>query len=277
MAFADIGDVRLFYTDEGSGEPALLFVHGYSCDSHDWSWQLPHFAGRHRVIAVDLRGHGRSSAPEDGYSGQQLADDLARLLESLEVGPIVAFGHSMGGVVVSALAVEHPALVAGLVCVDPAYLLPDETATTLEPLIEMINASDPVPLVQQILGGFDAPAWDPGLRTWQLRRVAGVPPHVLRQALEIQVKGLSLLSNGRPYLARRDCPVLTFYADPARVDVERAVFADSRSHAIGWEGAGHWLHQERPVEFNAIVDRWLASVDLAPRAGSSPASPTPVG
>ena len=42
MAFADLGDVQLFYTDEGTGDPPMLFVHGYTGDSHDWSWQLPH-------------------------------------------------------------------------------------------------------------------------------------------------------------------------------------------------------------------------------------------
>lgn len=268
MTFADVGDVRLFFTDEGSGDPTLLFVHGYSCDSHDWSWQLPHFAKLHRVIAVDLRGHGRSSAPEDGYSATQMAVDLAGLLEFLGVRRVIAFGHSMGGVVVSALAVERPELVAGLVCVDPAYLLPDETETALEPLIVALNSSDPVPAVQQLIGSFDAPAWDPALRTWQVRRVAGVPSHVLRQALEIQVKGLSLVSNSRPYLARRSCPVLTFYADPARVAIETAVFGDQRSRAVGWEGAGHWLHQERPIEFNALVDRWLTATGLVPSESS---------
>src|SRR5438067_938177 len=108
MAFADLADVRLFFTDDGSQDPPLLFVHGYSCDSHDWSWQLPHFAVRHRVIAVDLRGHGRSSAPEEGYEALTLVNDLAQLVEQLGCGPVVAIGHSLGGAIVSALAIEHP-------------------------------------------------------------------------------------------------------------------------------------------------------------------------
>ena len=66
MAFAELGDVRLFFTDDGEGGPPMLFVHGYTCDSHDWSWQLAHFGATHRVIAVDLRGHGRSSVPDGG-------------------------------------------------------------------------------------------------------------------------------------------------------------------------------------------------------------------
>jgi pimeloyl-ACP methyl ester carboxylesterase len=260
MAFADIGDVRLFYTDEGSGNPPILFVHGYTCDSHDWSWQLPHFVQRHRVIAADLRGHGRSSAPAQGYSATDFAQDLAGLLEKLETGPVVALGHSLGGVVVSALAVERPDLVAGLVCVDPGYLIPDETGANADAYIAGMAAGDPVPLVQQLLTGFDSPAREPALRTWQMRRAAGVPPHVLRQALESIVKGLALVSNSAPYLKRRDCPVLSFYADPARVLVETPLFNDARSRSIGWEGAGHWLHQERPSEFNALVASWISSL-----------------
>ncbi len=262
MAFADLGEVQMFFTDEGAGDPPLLFVHGYSCDSHDWSWQLPHFTQAHRVLAVDLRGHGRSSAPPDGYAAEQLASDVAALLESLDVPPVVAVGHSLGGAVVSALAVEYPALVAALVCVDPAYLLPDETGSGAAPMIAALNEMDPVPLVQQLFGSFASPAQDPGLRTWQLRRVAGVPAHVLRQAFEASVTGLTLVSNSGPYLARRVCPVLTFYADPSRVAVEEAVFTDERSRAIGWEGANHWLHQERPAEFNALVDTWIGSLEL---------------
>jgi pimeloyl-ACP methyl ester carboxylesterase len=193
VPFADLGEVQLFYTDEGGGEPPLLFVHGYTCDSHDWSWQLPTFTRDHRVIAVDLRGHGRSSAPAEGYSAEQLASDVAALLDLLGLSGVIALGHSLGGAVVSALAVEYPALVAGLVCVDPGYLLPDETGTNAEPMIAALNEMDPVPIVQQLFAGFESPAWAPALRTWQLRRVAGVPAHVLRQALECSVKGLALL------------------------------------------------------------------------------------
>src|SRR5438270_11163706 len=105
MPFADLSEVRLFYTDDAAGDPPVLFVHGYSCDSHDWTWQLPYFTERHRVVAVDIRGHGRSSAPAAGYTPTRFAADIAELLEQLGTGPVVAIGHSLGGVIVSALAV----------------------------------------------------------------------------------------------------------------------------------------------------------------------------
>lgn len=123
-----------------------------------------------------------------------------------------------------------------------------------------LAATDPVPLIQQLLRRFDSPRLAPALRTWQLRRAAGVPPHVLRETYESQIKGLTLLSHGGPYLARRSCPVLSVYADPARIAVETPLFHDERSRAIAWQGAGHWLHQERPDEFNALVAGWLADL-----------------
>jgi pimeloyl-ACP methyl ester carboxylesterase len=263
VPFADLGEVQLFFTDDGGGDPPVLLVHGYTCDSHDWSWQIPHFVEKHRVIAVDLRGHGRSSAPPQGYTAERFAADLAALLKSLGVPPVVAMGHSLGGPVVSALAVEHPDLVAGLVCVDPGYLLPDETGAMADTILPALNESDdPALIVQQMFQAFEAPAWDPMRRTWQIRRVAGVPPHVLQQTLGEVLKGMALFSVSEPYLKRRSCPVLSFYADPARVAIETAVFADDRSRAIGWEGSGHWLHQERPAEFNALVEGWIASLEL---------------
>jgi pimeloyl-ACP methyl ester carboxylesterase len=95
--------------------------------------------------------------------------------------------------------------------------------------------------------------------------------HVLRAALAAQVTGMALRSHSEPYLRRRACPVLSFYADPSRAATETAVFTDPRSRVVTWEGAGHWLHQERPAEFNALVSAWLGSVAQAP--GSESAAP----
>jgi pimeloyl-ACP methyl ester carboxylesterase len=84
---------------------------------------------------------------------------------------------------------------------------------------------------------------------------------VLRQTLVAQVSGMVQRSESDPYLRRRQCPVLSFYADPLRAPVEAALLADDPlSRVVSWEGAGHWLHQERPAEFNALVGAWLESI-----------------
>jgi pimeloyl-ACP methyl ester carboxylesterase len=260
MPHADLGDVSLFFTDEGSGDPPMLFVHGFSCDSHDWIWQLAHCERARRVIAVDLRGHGRSTAPDDGYTARQFAADLAALLEQLGTGPVVAVGHSMGGAVVTVLAVEHPESVAAVVTIDPAYLTPDDLRDTVAGL-KAYAAQEPVAGAKAMLGGLYSPASPPALRTWHLRRVEGVPPHVLDQSLAgMDNPAITFVSDSVPYLRRRACPVLAVWADGDRSAVEAELFQDPRSKAIAFPGSGHWLHQERPAEFNAVVDAWLASL-----------------
>jgi pimeloyl-ACP methyl ester carboxylesterase len=265
MAFADVGDVRLFFTDDGAGSgPPILFVHGYACDSQDWNWQIPHFVSNHRVIALDLRGHGWSNAPKSGYDPITFAADIAGLLQQLRCPPVVAVGHSLGGLVVSALAVEHPETVSGLVAVDPAYLVADSTIEAVEGLLTGLEDGDPVPTVQALLGASDVPAAPPFLRSWHLRRAAGVPKHVLVQTLRLMAAGSeasSARAAGERYLAQRRCPVLSVYAEPSRVAIETALFADPLSRAVSWEVTGHWLHQERPEAFNALVERWLESLN----------------
>jgi pimeloyl-ACP methyl ester carboxylesterase len=260
VAFAALGDVTLFYTEDGAGDPPLLFVHGYSCDGHDWSWQLPHFVARHRVITVDNRGHGRSSVPDAGYDHLDFANDLANLLDRLGCRPVVAIGHSLGGVIVSTLAVERPDLVQSMVSIDPGYLISDELSAGLTPMIEALESSDPVPVAQAVLSGTYTAGSSPALRTWHMRRIAGTPVHVLRQTLKNLMQGMALESVSAPYLARRPCPVLALYADPARAAVEADLLTDSRSWVVTFEGSGHWLHQERPAEVNQIIDTWLASL-----------------
>jgi pimeloyl-ACP methyl ester carboxylesterase len=263
MAFAEVGDVRLFFTDDGAGDPPMIFVHGFSCDSHDWSWQIPHFVANHQVIAPDLRGHGRSSVPDKDFDPLTFAADMAGLIDHLGCGPVVAVGHSLGGAIVSALAVEHPDKVRAVISVDPGYLVPDEARPVLDGIIGALHAGDPVATAQGFLAATYTPASPAHLRTWHLRRIAGVPDHVLQQTLAGLFSGpeaLGFHGSAESYLRRRRCPVLAFYTDPARAEVERLLFTDAASKAVAWEGSGHWLHQERPDEFNHLVDSWLASL-----------------
>jgi pimeloyl-ACP methyl ester carboxylesterase len=264
MPFAEVDNVRIFFTDEGKGQP-ILFVHGFSCDLYDWNWQLSHFAGSYRAIAVDLRGHGRSSAPEVGYEPQRFAQDLALLIDQLDFGPVIAVGHSLGGLVVSALAVEYPRKVTALVGVDPGYLLAEQKRELVSPIMRP-EPGQTMAFTQALLSSLNGPASPEHLCAWRLRRATGVPEHVLRQTVMnsyLVPAPLGLASAASTaYLQRRQCPILAFYSDPARAPIEQSLFNDHRSKTVSWEGSGHWLHQERPIEFNTIVRDWLATLRL---------------
>jgi len=97
----------IFYKDWGKGQP-IVFSHGWPLNSDAWDDQLVFFASRgYRAIAHDRRGHGRSSQPWDGHDMNTYADDLARLLERLELRDVLLVGHSTGGGEVTRYLVRH--------------------------------------------------------------------------------------------------------------------------------------------------------------------------
>jgi len=104
---------------------AFILVHGLSSNARLWDVVAARLAGaRHTAIAVDLRSHGESDAPEDGYDTGTAAEDVARVAESLGIKDAVVAGQSWGGNVVVRLAAKHPDLVAALALVDGGWFSP---------------------------------------------------------------------------------------------------------------------------------------------------------
>jgi pimeloyl-ACP methyl ester esterase len=95
--------VTLHYDRAGSG-PAVLLIHGWTCNRAFWSRQVQALRDRHTVVTVDLRGHGESSRPRTGYTIGGMADDLAHLVRALGASSIAVVGWSMGGMVAQELA-----------------------------------------------------------------------------------------------------------------------------------------------------------------------------
>jgi pimeloyl-ACP methyl ester carboxylesterase len=266
MPTIDVGGAELFFTDSGVAPgqdgPPLLLVHGWTCDSHDWAFQLDEFSAGHRVLAVDLRGHGRSSVPATDYTVPRHAADLARLLELLGLDPVIAIGHSLGGSVAAVLAVEHPERVRAMVAIEPAYGQDKAALEWLRDAAEKFGDEAGNQLAAQLLGSTEphTPGW---LKTWHGRRALGMPPALLRQTFwdlyfcDPQISGQP---QSDAYLARRRSPTLAFHRLPTMAAWEQSVLSHPLSHVICWEGAGHWLHQERAPEFNALVLAWVAEV-----------------
>jgi pimeloyl-ACP methyl ester carboxylesterase len=117
VPYVSCNGVQMYYQEAGSGSP-LLLVHGWPASSYYWSSVIPRFAARHRVLAVDLKGFGRSDKPDNaGYRIVDLADDLAHFLTALGIDSADVVGHSMGGMVSYALALRHPERVRRLTAV----------------------------------------------------------------------------------------------------------------------------------------------------------------
>ena len=108
-----VNDISLAFDRRGTGAP-LLLVHGFPLDHTTWEPLLPHLEEDFDMIMPDLRGFGQSDAPEGAYTVEQMAADLAALLDSLKIKKTYVAGHSMGGYVTLAFARAYPERVLGL-------------------------------------------------------------------------------------------------------------------------------------------------------------------
>ncbi len=114
MPIVDTGRWKLNYVEEGSGTP-LLLIHGLAGDHTAWLPQIAEFKSRHRVIAIDNPGGGKSSAVSEPTSMQEMAEDVLRLLDALGVESAHVVGRSMGGAIAQRMALTAPERVRSLV------------------------------------------------------------------------------------------------------------------------------------------------------------------
>ena len=249
--------VALCYEEAGEGEPPVLLVHGWCCDHTYLAPQFEHFAQRgHRVVAVDLRGHGESDKPHQSYSMQDFADDLALMCRRLELAKPVVVGHSMGGIVAFDLAARYPDLPSAVVMLDVAVVLPSAARAAIPSLLKELRGPD----YRDVLRGYASrslfiPTDDEGRKERILRSMSSAPQHVVVSALEG-------LRDYDPTEAAGGLAVPGVYiaADELQPRSDMARFHEMFSNILYGKtvGSGHFCQLEVPGQVNAMVDRFLA-------------------
>jgi pimeloyl-ACP methyl ester carboxylesterase len=245
--------ITLAYEDRGAGKPAFVFVHGWTCNRSFFAPQVAHFARQHRVVSIDLRGHGESDKPQGPYTRAQDADDIAYVIEHLGLGPVVAVGHSMGGTIVLQLAVAHPACVAAIVMVDPApFVFAPEQRAGVEAMVAAIEAGDQEPRHQFIANHLFLPTSDRKLVEEVLAVMLATPSHVAASAM----RG-DLAFDGPTVAAQCTVPALHLAATPPFNPPQR--MAEWLPGLVnGWTvGAGHFNQLEAPDQVNAMIEGFL--------------------
>ena len=96
------------YAEAGEGDDVVLCLHGWPQHWYEWRHLMPALAGRHRVLALDLRGYGWSDAPPDGYEKENMADDVLAVLDELGIERVKLVGHDWGGWIGFLLALRAP-------------------------------------------------------------------------------------------------------------------------------------------------------------------------
>ncbi|MBD8530565.1 MULTISPECIES: 3-oxoadipate enol-lactonase [unclassified Massilia] len=132
----------------------VVLSHALGCDLTMWDSLANQLAADCRVIAYDHRGHGSSDAPDALYTMADLADDAARLLRELDIGPVVWVGLSMGGMVGQELALRHPSLVRALVLANTTGGYPEAAQAVWEQRIATVRADGIEAIADAVMGRY---------------------------------------------------------------------------------------------------------------------------
>jgi pimeloyl-ACP methyl ester carboxylesterase len=258
--FAPVKGTRLYYEVKGKG-PALVLIHGGQMDSRMWDDQFAVLARRFTVLRYDVPGYGGSYQPDQLYND---ADDLAALLDYLEVSSAHVVGLSLGGRIAVDFALAHPKCVRSLTLAGPGlagYEAPDAEKVELRmwELIKTARDVGPDKVTEQWLKDpFMAPAMEQPRLVARLKRLSrenahcwlrnpllqrSPPPLAAKRLGEIKAPTLLVLGD-------RDVPQIK-----ATIDALEKGIRGSKKVVI--KGAGHMVNMEKPREFNDVLRDFL--------------------
>ncbi len=274
---------RIHFLDWGGGangagersDPGILLIHGLSNTAWSWAPVARRLPAVRRVVAMDLRGHGLSDAPTEGYDGGTLAADAEAVAEGsglLENGSIVLAGHGFGAIVAAWSAVALGTRCAGLVLVDGGWESL-EAASGME-VDEFLRGLDEPPEVMRSIGAFlaDRRAFDPAswdadqeraaratvVETHAGRVVPSSRPHAIEACVRAMFK-----YRPETTLPAISAPIVALIAgddeSPARgralaaVSEARVAAGRDRIAASSFGHAGHNLMRYRPDEVCAAI------------------------
>ena len=273
MPFIETRDAtNLYYSDWGQGKP-VLFAHAWALNSDMWAYQMPDLlnAGL-RCIAYDRRGHGRSDRPGHGYDYDTFADDLAGVLERLDLRDVTLVGHSVGAGEVVRYVTRHGAeRVDRAVLLAPPLPLMRKTADNPDGVEEGLLAASAEALRK------DVPQWcadnappffgrtpvSPGLVDWVVRQIIDTPLKVL---LDTMVAFGT--TDFRAELRSFNVPTLIIHGDldasaPIEITGRKTAALIPNCHLTVYEGAGHGLYASEHDRLNSEVLAFIEGRSLA--------------
>jgi pimeloyl-ACP methyl ester carboxylesterase len=258
--------VGLAYEAAGEGAPPILLVHGWLGDHSDFAPQFEYFRRAHRVVAVDLRGHGQSDKPHQDYTMAGFADDLAWLCGRLGVERPVVVGHSMGGVIALELARRRPGLPMALVAVDSPIVMPRQLVEQLRPACRQLWGPDYREAARRFTEDMFLPTDDPERRARIVARVLAQPQQVMASACEQTFAAPSAAADTARSIA---VPVLTICSAEGHMpDLGRLRELCPQLVVGQTVGAGHYHQLEVPEQMNAMIERFV-TVCVRPPAGGA--------
>jgi len=250
-------NVVISYDVRGKGEPALVFVHGWCCDRRYWTYQVPYFARRYRVVTIDLAGHGLSGIGRRNWTIETFGGDVDAVVEKLKIERAILIGHSMGGSVIIEAARRMPDRVVGLVGVDTLHNV--ETKYPRKQIREFIDGfqEDFKGNTQEFVRDMFPAGSDPNIVERIVEDMSSAPPWVAINSLRGYFR-----YNVTEALKQVKVPLYCINTDLLETNVEA-----NRRHAVSFDvkimpKMGHFIMIEDPDTFNRLLDEVIGELNI---------------
>jgi pimeloyl-ACP methyl ester carboxylesterase len=251
---ASADGIRIQYTVTGTGVPAIVLIHGWSCDQTFWKDQVAEFSKDHQVVTIDLPGHGESGSGRRQWTLAAFGDDVKRVVEHLGLDHVVLVGHSMGGPIALEAAAGMPERVMMVVGVDTLHDVEEkQDPKEWKALLDKLEA-DFAGTCREFVGSMFPRDAAPGI-------VKGVQDSACDGSPEV---GKAVMAGFESYdsaaaMARVSAPVRCIQGSMFATNI-----AGNRKHAHDFDavvvpGTGHFPQLEKPAEFNRLLRQVLGS------------------
>ena len=266
MPIITTNGIDLYYEIHGHGEP-LVLIAGLGYDGWMWHKMIPGLAEQFQVISIDNRGSGLSDKPAGPYTAQMLAADVIGLLDEFGAAKAHIVGHSMGGFIAQALAIDYPERVDRLVLSATNFGGPHHIPITPPAMAELTDVSgDPIERLRRGIAISTAPGFAESnaefVESWVQYRIAHpIDPAGYQAQLAI---GLGLLSETASFehkLGRVTAPTLLLFGEhdvvvpPGNAELLAAKLPHARVEIL--PNAGHVFPFETPEAANRAITRFL--------------------
>jgi pimeloyl-ACP methyl ester carboxylesterase len=248
-----VNGLRIAYEDVGHGSPAVVLIHGAFGNRSHYAAQIEYLAQQRRVLALDLRGHGESDIPLDGFGLRDYAEDVVAVCEAAGLDRYVLCGHSMPVALLAASI--KPDHVAGVALLDGAMLYPESLRSqVLANLVPVLEGAGWMEAMQGYLVGRGIGPYDSAtLKAQVMAEIANAPAQIAAPLMrDVMTLDSSQFLTG-------SYPLLYVHARvPADLTRLRELRPDVLIGAV--VGSGHWMMITVPDQVNALLDRFLQIV-----------------
>jgi pimeloyl-ACP methyl ester carboxylesterase len=262
--YAKLDGFRIHYQNYGKGPEAIVLIHGWGCNLGHWRYQVPAFAQRGRVLALDLPGHGLSDKPEISYSMDLFARAIDAVMRDAGVERAVLVGHSMGTPVARQFYRRYPQKTLAIVIVDGA-LRPFGDKAQRDGFVAAFRGPNYKEAGAQMFSAMVGPDLSAEDQERIKTSFLNTPQFVLVSAME----GMNDESIYGP--DKINVPVLVVLAKSPFWPDDTEQFFRSLAPKIDyqmWEGVHHFLLMEKPKEFNDAVLAFLNKNSLLKQASN---------